>query len=316
MRKRILSMGEAVVDVLPAGDGLWRPVPGGSSYNVALALGRLGAPAAFVGRLSRDEQGERMARALRQAGVAADLVSRDDRPSPLSLVERGTEAQSARYSIHLADTAHAPPDLPPNWLAGAAHLHVSSFSAIVGDWGRAVAQALDAAKGFMTRSFDINVRAALLPEREIARELIADRIARVEIVKASDEDIAWLFPGRSPAETAAALVAQGRMMILTRGAAGATVFVRGASFDRGGFEVAVTDTVGAGDAFMAAFLARANETGSLARLSEADADEIGALLDFANAAAALCCMRAGADAPSRGETEAFLRASRSNPVSD
>ena len=59
MRKRILSMGEALVDVLPAGEGLWRPVPGGSSYNVALALGRLGAPAAFVGRLSRDEQGKR-----------------------------------------------------------------------------------------------------------------------------------------------------------------------------------------------------------------------------------------------------------------
>lgn len=316
MRKRILSMGEAVVDVLPVGEGLWRPVPGGSPYNVALALGRLGAPAAFVGRLSRDEQGERMAEALRQAGVDVDLVSRDDRPSPLSLVERGTEAQSARYSIHLAETAHAPPNLPAGWRDGAAHFHVSSFSAVTGDWGRAVAETLDAAKGYMTRSFDINVRAALLPEREIARELIADRIARVEIVKASDEDLAWLFSGRSPAETAAEWSSQGRMTILTRGAAGATVFVCGASFDRRGFEVTVTDTVGAGDAFVAAFLSRANETGLLARLSEADADEIGALLGFANAAAALCCMRAGADAPSRGETEAFLRASRSNPVSD
>ena len=316
MRKRILSMGEALVDVLPAGEGLWRPVPGGSSYNVALALGRLGAPAAFVGRLSRDEQGERMSRALSLAGVDTDLVSRDSRPSPLSLVERGTEAGAARYSIHLAGSAHAPPRLQANWRASAAHLHVSSFSAVTGDWGRAVAEALDAAKGFMTRSFDVNIRPALLPEREIVRKLIADRIERVDLVKASDEDLSWLFPGRSPAETAAEWSSQGRIAILTRGADGAILFVRGASFPRPGFKVAVRDSVGAGDTFLAAFLAHANATGGLERLSEANSDEIGALLDFANAAAALCCMRAGADAPTRAETDAFLGASRSGLISD
>ena len=254
--------------------------------------------------------------ALRQAGVDADLLSRDDRPSPLSLVERGTEARSAQYSIHLADTAHAPPDLPAGWREGAAHLHVSSFSALTGDWGHAVVEALEAAKEMMTRSFDVNIRAALLPERRIARELVADRIARVEIVKASDEDLAWLFPGRSPAETAAEWSMQGRVTILTQGAGGASVFIRGGRLDGAGFEIAVADTVGAGDVFMAAFLSRANERGELARLSKATANEIGALLDFANAAAALCCMRAGADAPTRAETETFLKASRSSPISN
>jgi fructokinase len=309
MRKRILSMGEAVVDILPAGGGMWRPVAGGSSYNVALALGRLSAGAAFVGRLSLDEQGERMTRALSEAGVDTDLLCRDDRPSPLSLVEQGTQTGSARYAIHLAGTAHAPPTMPPGWREGAAHLHVSSFSAVTGDWGRAVAEALDAANGFMTRSFDVNIRAALLPGREIARELVADRIERVDLVKASDEDLSWLFPGRTPAETAADWSAQGRATILTRGAGGATLFFRGETLDCGAFDVPVSDTVGAGDVFVAAFLSRAHEAGLLARIAQAAPDEIGALLRFANAAAALCCMRADADAPSSAEVTAFMAAS-------
>ena len=309
MRSRILSMGEALVDVLPAGEGLWRPVPGGSSYNVALALGRLGSPAAFVGRLSRDEQGERMTQALEAAGVAIDLVSRDERPSPLSLVERGSEAQSARYAIHLADTAHAPPDLQPNWRDGAAHIHVSSFSAVIGDWGRAVAQALDSAKGAMTRSFDINIRAPLLPDCETTRKLVLDRVACIEIVKASDEDLSWLFPDEKADEIAQRWSSAGPVTILTRGANGASIFVQGASLHTSGFAARVVDTVGAGDTFMAALLARAADMGVLNTLSSASPETLGAVLDYANAAAALCCMRAGADAPSNAEVEAFMAAS-------
>ncbi len=310
MRKRILSMGEAVVDVLPAAGGLWRPVPGGSSYNVALALGRLDAPAAFVGRLSRDEQGRRMLAILDAAGVATDLVAPDDRPSPLSLVARGSETQSARYSIHLAETAHAPPALPPDWLDGAAHLHVSSFSAVAGAWGRAVGEALAAAEGLTTRSFDVNIRPGLLPPREETRRLVAERLAQVDVVKASDEDFRWLFPGNRPDEVAAEWSRRGPVAILTRGDEGATVFVRGAAVHRAAYAVDVADTVGAGDTFMAAFLSRAAESGVLARLPDVGADGIAEILDFAVAAAALCCAKRGAEAPTRAEAEALRATSR------
>jgi len=312
MRSQILSMGEALVDVLPAEGGLWRPVPGGSSYNVALALGRLGAPAAFVGRMSGDEQGRRMAAILAEAGVATGLVSADDRPSPLSLVERGSEMQSARYSIHLADTAHAPPDLPANWLDGAAHLHVSSFSAVVGAWGEAVGEALYSARGCVTRSFDLNIRPNLLPGREATRELVAARLTEVEIVKASDDDLRWLFPGADPEQIAADWSRPGLIAILTRGADGASTFIHGAEVSRLATSVAVVDTVGAGDAFMAAFLARAREHRLLHGLAGQDADTIGELLAFANAAAALCCRRAGADMATRAELDLFLEQSRSS----
>lgn len=312
MRSQILSMGEALVDVLPAEGGLWRPVPGGSSYNVALALGRLGAPAAFVGRLSADEQGRGMAAMLAAAGAATSLVSADDRPSPLSLVERGSETGSARYSIHLTGTAHAPPDLPADWLEDAAHLHVSSFSALVGAWGAAVGDALVVARGRTTRSFDVNIRPDLLPGREAAQELVAARLDEVEIVKASEDDLRWLFPGAEPQEVAADWSRRGRIAILTRGAEGASTFIGGAAIHRPTWPVAVVDTVGAGDAFMAAFLTHALERGVLDSLARQDAESIGALLNFANAAAALCCSRAGADMATRAEVDALLGQSRSS----
>ncbi|MFV0279544.1 MAG: carbohydrate kinase family protein [Rhodoblastus sp.] len=309
--RKIYAMGEAVVDVLPADGGLWRPVPGGSSYNVALALGRLGAPSAFVGRLSRDEQGEIMLRALAEAGVATDLVARDDRPSPLSLVERGSQAQSPRYRIHLADTAHAPPDPPAGWLAGAAHLHVSSFSAFAGPWGEAVAAALVAAKGAATRSLDVNIRPNLLPSRDKTLELLDARLAHVEIVKASDEDLAWLFPGENPDETAARWSMDGLLVVLTRAAAGASVFGAGEPVHGAGLPVSVVDSVGAGDAFVAAFLTRALETGALetgalGETGRTTRERMAAILAFANMAGALSCTRAGADAPTRAEIEARL----------
>lgn len=316
MRSMILSMGEALVDVLPAGDGLWRPVPGGSSYNVALALGRLGAPAAFVGRLSRDEQGERMTRALAEAGVSTALVSRDKRPSPLSLIERGSETASARYAIHLAGTAHAPPDLPAHWSQKAAHLHVSSFSAVVGDWGRAVGTALAETRGALTRSFDVNIRPALLSDRATTQALVADRLANVELVKASKEDIGWLCPGQSPERVAADWSTRGLAAILTRGMKGATLFVKGSPVHGAGYSVDVVDTVGAGDVFMAAFLAWGLEGGALQAPADMDATRAHALLERANAAAALCCMRAGAEAPTRADIDAFIAASPSRGKSD
>ncbi|MFV0281245.1 MAG: carbohydrate kinase family protein [Rhodoblastus sp.] len=310
MRKQILSMGEALVDVLPADGGLWRPVPGGSSYNVALALGRLGAPAAFVGRLSRDEQGRGMRATLTEEGVLTRFVSCDERPSPLSLVERGSQTGSARFSIHLADTAHAPPDLPPDWLDQARHLHVSSFSALVGAWGDAVGAALDEARGRVTRSFDVNIRPNLLPGRQATRKLVAARLKQVEYLKASEDDLRWLFPDADPGDVAADWSRSGPVAILTRGAGGASVFVRGAAFSRPAPSLTPLDTVGAGDAFMGAFLSRALELGALARPAGYGADLLGALLDYANAAAALCCTRAGADAPRRTEVEDFLHHAR------
>ena len=312
-QRLIYSMGEALVDLLPVDHGLLRSAPGGSSYNVALALAGLEAPVAFVGRLSNDEHGQLMFDALTQAGVDVALVGRDTRPSPLAFIERGTADGHVRYNIYLAETAHAPPDLAGNWLERAAHLHVSSFSAICGAWGQAVAAALREARGRISSSFDINIRAPLLPSRATTAALVEERVALVSIVKASDDDLQWLHPDE-PADAVATRWAQdGRIVVLTRGAAGASAFRNGDRVSCPAPKIEVVDTIGAGDVFIAAFLARARSDGVLGRgaIAPWDRERLNAALRFATIAGALTCTRAGALAPTAGEIRALEDAIKS-----
>jgi fructokinase len=306
-QRLILSMGEALVDLLPAELGLLRVAPGGSSYNVALALARLEAPTGFVGRLSNDEHGQLMFDGLTRQGVNVALLARDTRPSPLSLIERGTADGHVRYNIYLAETAHAPPDLAGDWLAKAAHLHVSSFSAVCGAWGQAVVAALREAREKISSSFDINIRAPLLPPRAEAAALVEERIALASIVKASDDDLRWLHPDETPDAVAMRWARDGRIVLLTRGPDGASAFRNGEFVSCRAPKIEVVDTIGAGDAFVAAFLAHAFSEGGLGRgaIARWEPAALLAALRFATIAGALTCTRAGAGAPTPAEIRAL-----------
>lgn len=305
-RRLVFSMGEALVDLLPVDDGLLRPAPGGSSYNVALALARLEAPVGFIGRLSNDENGQLMFDALTRAGVDATLVRRDARPSPLSFIERGTAAGHVRYNIYLAETAHAPPDLTGDWLAEAAHLHVSSFSAVCGAWGEAVVAALREARHSISSSFDINIRAPLLPPRAQAAALVEQRVALASVVKASDDDLRWLHPDETPDAVAMRWARDGRVVLLTRGALGASAFRDDDLVSCPAPKIDVVDTIGAGDAFLAAFLAHAFSEDGLGRgaMARWEGERLHAALRFATIAGALTCTRAGAATPTLSEIRA------------
>ena len=305
---RILSMGEALVDVLPAPDGLRRAAPGGSSYNVALALAAFSAPVAFVGRLSTDEEGEAMRARLVAAGCDVTRVARDPRPSPLSWVRRAGVDMHPRFDIYLEGTAHAPPALAPDWLDGAAHLHVSSFSAVAGAWGEAVFAALETARGRVSTSFDVNIRPALLPPREEAAARIEARVARVDLVKASDDDLAWLYPDEPPEAVARRWAQDARMVLLTRGETGASLLRGDERPDCAAPRVALRDTVGAGDACLAGFLTECGRAAALdpGHLAAASHETLARALRFATFAGALTCERDGADAPPRAEVEAAL----------
>lgn len=308
MTRRILSMGEALVDLLPAEHGLRRAVPGGSSYNVALALAAFAAPCAFVGRLSTDEEGAAMRARLVAAGVDVSRLAADPRPSPLAWVRRAGAQGQPRFDIYLDGTAHAPPALQEGWMDDAAHLHVSSFSAIAGAWGEAVLAALEAAQGRVSISFDVNIRPALLPPREEAARRIEQRVALADVIKASDEDLRWLFPDKAPDAVARRWAAAGRLVLLTRGAEGASLLRGEDRLDRAAPRVAVRDTVGAGDACLAGFLAELERGAALGpgRLGDAPRDLLARALRFATLAGALTCARVGADPPPRAEVEAFL----------
>lgn len=308
---RILVSGYALVDLVPhpRESDTYHAALGGSPFNTALALGRLGAPAGFVGCLSNDAHGERLFAALRAAQVDLSSVVRCAAPTPLAFVTTGAADGSPRYSFYLERTAfneHAP--LPAGWKETALHLHVGSTSALVGKSGDAALRALDEAQGIVSTSFDPNIRPLLLPPREMIVGHVEACVARAAIVKASEEDVVWLYPGRDPAEAAAMWAALGpRLVVLTRGVAGATAFFGEARMAAASRCVTVVDTVGAGDVFMAALLAILRDEGALRPDQSAPApDHVARWLAFATTAAALCCTRRGTDPPTRDEVEGAL----------
>src|SRR5580658_1267027 len=129
----ILISGEALIDLIPDPDheGRYDAVLGGSPYNVAIGLARLGGKASFVSRLSADANGEALAAALIRDGVDLSLVARDPRPTTLAFVMRGTAQTGSRYSFYLDATSFDGPwPFPPVWPAPARHLHVGSIAAV------------------------------------------------------------------------------------------------------------------------------------------------------------------------------------------
>lgn len=310
----ILVAGEALVDLIPAADAqapaTYRAALGGSPFNVALALGRLSCPAAYAGRLSVDAQGRAFAAALAAAGVDLTLAPADARPSPLALVEQGTEGGPA-YRFYLAGTAYdgAAP-LAGRWPEGVAHLHVGSFSAVDDRHGPAALEALQRFAGAGTTSYDPNIRPALMPAREETLRRVLARVGEATIVKASAEDLAWLYPGRDPLDAGRAWSLLGpQLTVVTRGAEGAVAFTAAGNFSVPAPAVAVADTVGAGDAFMAALLAALHRDGGLTPAAEPPSRaRLARWLSFATAAAALACTRPGADAPHLAEVERALAA--------
>ena len=309
----VLVTGESLVDLIPVEATTFEAVLGGSPFNTAIGLGRLGVPTGFAGRISTDTMGELLVERLAADKVDLGFVSRAPEPSPLAFVTRGTAATGARYAFYLGSTAYdGPPPLPAQWPEPVAHLHIGSFSATDGRLGEAALAAFRGAVGRGTTSYDPNIRPFVVPAVEETRPMVEERVRLSTVVKASEEDVDWLYPGRDAHEAAADWASQGpRLVVLTRGAAGSVAFFDGRSIEKRAPTITVVDTVGAGDSFMAALLAAMYADGALGRSAAggfALSDEIvGAWLNFATTASAITCTRKGANPPTRAEVEAALR---------
>jgi fructokinase len=298
---RILVIGETILDLAPVG-GAYEPVLGGSAFNTARALGALGADVSFAGAVSRDDWGARFRAALSEHNVDCALLRDSEKPMPLALVSP-EGANGPAFTLYLTGTAHEDAQAPARLPHGVTHLHVSSFHACTPPTGEGLLVLMKKAKGHATISFDPNVRPGVLPPRDEAVALIEERVRLCDIVKASAQDMIWLYPDLDPQEAMAAWSQCGpRLAVLTRGGDGATAFSAGQRVDVTAPAVEVIDTVGAGDAFSAALLAemsRDNALGPEARPIERPA--LRRWQAFAAAAASLTCARRGAQAPTRGE---------------
>ena len=305
----VLVSGEALVDLIPREETTYEAVLGGSPYNTAIGLGRLGVKTGFAGRLSSDTMGEALVKELSASGVDASFSIVDPRPSPLAFVTRGTAATGSRYSFYLGATAYdGPSPLAADWAAHAAHLHIGSFSATDGALGAAALVALQGASGEATTSYDPNIRPFVVPPRAETLPMVEERVRLATYVKASDEDFDWLYPGTPPSEAAARWAGLGpELVVMTRGGAGAEAYFRGERIVQPAPSIEVVDTVGAGDSFMSALLAAMTDDGALGPgRHEPTEAQVGRWLLFAIAAAAITCTRQGAQPPTRAEVDKVL----------
>ncbi|MDO4919165.1 carbohydrate kinase [Kocuria sp.] len=304
-------IGEALVDVVSRSGGEPSAHVGGSPMNVAVGLARLGQQVQFLGRYGRDEHGRQVAEHLSGSGVQLPFEA-DERPTS---VARATldEDGSASYDFQLDWSLDVSPGQIDELLEGTDLLHVGSIGAMLEPGAGVVRQALERAHRHALITYDPNCRPTIIPDSSDARARAERIVTLSHVVKASDEDLLWLYPHRSIEDSARAWLAAGpRLVVVTRGAMGPWAISRGtgeAGVSVPAAKVAVTDTVGAGDSFMAALLSALADreilgASAASSLEQLRAGEVEDLLRYAAAAAGVTVSRSGAQLPTREDLPA------------
>lgn len=300
----ILSCGEALIDMLPrqtaAGEPCYMPVAGGAVFNTAIALGRLGAPSAFFTAVSTDFFGDLLVNYLKDSKVDTRYVVRSDHPETLAFVRLvNGHAQYAFYDEGTSGRLLAQSDIPA--LADdVTALQFGAISLIPEPCGGTYEEMMRREHRSRVISFDPNIRTSFIKDKPAHRARMERMLAMSDIVKLSDEDLAF-FDAAGDFEAFAAKLLKGnaKLVAMTRGADGAVAITKAGKVDVPGIKVTVVDTVGAGDTVNAGILAWLYKAGKLTKsgldaLSVADA---GSALALAVRAASVTVSRAGANPP-------------------
>ncbi len=310
-----VALGELLIDFVPEENGVtlaearaFVKAAGGAPANVAVGLARLGVRAGFLGKVGDDPFGQYLAGVLTENGVDASQLRYDDvARTALAFVSltHGGERDFLFYRHPSADMRLRPDEIDADYLAEAKVLHIGSIGLIQEPSRSATLRALDVAEEHGVRiSYDANLRLALWPSPDAAREGIRSVWRRAQVIKISDDELEFLTGGRDLAAARTLRHDRLELLVVTRGAAGVSYLTRQGEGEVEGFRVETVDTTGAGDAFTAALLAELLERTPLA----AGRGALEAALRRANAYAALTTTRRGAipALPSQQQLKAFL----------
>lgn len=306
-----LVCGEALFDFFSEEDanGLasnvnFKAIAGGSPFNVAVGLRRLGVDAALFAGLSTDYLGRRLLQVLQAEGVRADYLLDFGAPTTLAMVALGANG-SPQYSFRGEGCADRQlqiehlPSLGPE-VRG---LHVGSYSLVVQPIADTLLALVQRESGKRLISLDPNVRLNPQPDIELWRSRVATLVPLADLIKVSDEDLHLLYPEQDPAQVIEGwLQHRCQVVFLTRGGDGATVFSRRhGTWSVPAAQVKIADTVGAGDTFQAALITWLTEQrlDSVEGVQQLTREQIDAMLKFAVQAAALTCSKTGPDLPYR-----------------
>ena len=296
----IAVTGEALIDLVIDHDGQIRALPGGGPFNTARTIGRLGLAPGYIGRLSADSFGRTLRACLREDGASVLVPEPADAPTTLAVVEEEAPGKP-RYRFYLTGTSASAlryEQLALSLPSGVTALHAGSLALVMEPIASSIERLiLGDLPGETLVMIDPNCRPHAITDHHVYRARLHRILRRTNIVKASTEDLAYLWPDTPPRAAAASLLRHGPDLVLvTDGPRAALAYLPGHEITVNVPDVPVVDTIGAGDAFGGAFLAwwAGNNLGR-SHLHQTSA--IRDAMRLAATTAALTCTRPGAEPP-------------------
>ena len=292
--------GEVLIDLIPGADGVHVPHVGGGPANTAKALARLGHDVQFIDGISTDEYGVAARKELLDDEVKLDLALTSDKPTCLAIISLDANG-GATYEFKIDGTATFDFDL--KWLPDPSRykpqvLHIGTLVAVIQpgadvlyDWAMQVAE-------FAPIVFDPNIRPSVMGDHDLYEAAVEKWAALSSVIKVSDDDMAWLYPGQKYEDVAQRWINDGAaLVVVTRGSNGIIGFTQDGAVEVDGAKITVADTVGAGDTVGAIVVEAMIEKGILSLTG----DVLKAVLHRAAVAAGITCSRKGAQPPYKHE---------------
>ncbi len=316
---RVICLGEILCDRISNQPGSplesivsWTDYPGGAPANVACALTKLGTTAGFVGAVGVDPLGQSLVQVLQAASVDIKGIQQATAPTRTVLVvrsatgDRNFAAFGGEYdTTEFADTRLQAQHLPAELFAQAEYLVLGTLEMAYPDSRAAIEQVLRLAEqSYLKVVLDVNWRPVFWPQPHLVPPIIHRLIERADFVKMSKEEAEWLFDTADPG-VISHRVGSLEGVLVTDGDQGCAYCLGGYEGKMPAFKVAVEDTTGAGDSFVAGFVHQLCQQG-LASLKQPRM--VAQIITYASAVGALTTVRTGAIAaqPTAAEVEAFL----------
>ena len=294
--------GEALIDLIPVkpGSDQRQAIPGGGPANTAHALARLDIPTEFIGGLSDDQYGQRMRAEFIAGRVGLTFTPEHQLPTCLAIVSIDLDG-GATYEFKIDGTAtfaFTTENLPDPKLIQPEAIYIGTLATIIEPGASILKDWIIQAQDYAPIIYDPNIRSSVISDRSRYQEVVKEWVALSNVVKASEDDLAWLYPETDPLEIARSWVSIGvQLVVITKGENGIVGVTENQEVSIPGVKVEVIDTVGAGDTVGAVLVEALVEFG----LEKLTRELLSHTLHRAALAAAITCSRAGANPPTKAE---------------